>query len=184
MDGAKRTVNILLVAVALLGGLVIIARLFFINYSIIPQNGMYPGLPSGSLILSWKRPYRSISEVKRGDIILFTRTENGVPFEFIWRVVALPGDTIEIEGDKIVLNGQPLSREALRQDGEMMIYREQNEQTYEVAYPRSAATAEQPRASLTVPENQLFVLGDNRFDARDSRYFGTIPFSSIFGRKL
>ncbi|WP_424594824.1 signal peptidase I [Bradyrhizobium sp.] len=41
-----------------------------------------------------------------------------------------------------------------------------------------------PDASVKVPPDQFFVMGDNRLDARDSRYFGPISFSSIIGRKL
>lgn len=161
-----------------------VVRLFFIDYSIIPQNGMYPGLPTGSRLLSWKRPYKSVAEVTRGDVVLFDRTENNIPYRFIWRVIGLPGDKIDVTGDKILINEQPLSREEVRTDGEMIIYKEGDAQTYEVAYPRSATGGEKRNISLTVPDNHLFVLGDNRFNARDSVYFGPIPFASIAGKKL
>jgi signal peptidase I len=183
MQGRKwTTVSILSVVLSLFVIALVIGRLFFIDYSIVPQDGMYPGLSSGSLLLSWKRPYRSVSDVKRGDVVLFTRSENGVPSKFIWRVVGLPGDKIEMKEDSILLNGRPLNREKVRKDGTMNIYREENGQSYEVAYPEIVTGRVPPPASLMVPENSVFVLGDNRYNALDSRYLGPIPFNSIVGK--
>lgn len=163
----------------------VVTKLFFISYSIVPQNGMYPGIPAGSFVFSWKRPYKQVSEVQRGDIVLFTRIENGERYDYIWRVVGLPRDKVEIDGERVSINGQPLKREKVRQDGDLVVFREVNGAAdYEVAYPVNSDSSNQPKASLTVPDNEFFVLGDNRFDAVDSRYFGAIKFDSIYGRKL
>lgn len=109
--------------------------------------------------------------------------EDKVPYKFVWRVVALPGDRIEVNGERISVNGQPLIREEVRGEGRMTIFREVNgKSSYEVAYPKNGAATDQPQSSLTVSENHLFVLGDNRFNARDSRYFGPIPFSSVVAK--
>ncbi|MBC7932325.1 MAG: signal peptidase I [Rubrivivax sp.] len=163
----------------------VVAKLFFISYSIVPQNGMYPGIPGGSLVFSWKRPYKQVSDVQRGDIVLFTRIENRERYSYIWRVVGLPGDKVEVDGETVSINGQAFKRERIRQDDDLVIFREVNgAANYEVAYPVNSDSSDQPKASLTVPNNELFVLGDNRFDAVDSRYFGAIKFDSIYGRKL
>src|SRR3974390_3320236 len=60
-------------------------KTFFVGYYRIPQNGMYPGLPAGSSIFTSKRAYSSAANVKRGDIIVFAREENGQRYIYIWR---------------------------------------------------------------------------------------------------
>jgi signal peptidase I len=160
------------------------ATMLFISRFRIPQNGMYPGLPAGSHIFAVKRPYSSESSVKRGDIVVFVRDENGQRYNYIWRVVALPGESVAASGESLSVNGQAVRRERLREADGKTIFREQiGEASYEVAFDDSPRHIP-PDVSLTVPSGQFFVMGDNRYDARDSRYFGTIPFSSIIGRKL
>jgi signal peptidase I len=99
-------------------------------------------------------------------------------------VIGLPGDTIEAAGERLVINGQPIARERLREEQGLGIFRERVWQaSYEVAISQSPRDLPPP-ASLTVPPDQFFVMGDNRFNAVDSRYFGPIPFDAIIGRKL
>lgn len=164
---------------------VIAARLLVFDYSRIPQDGMYPGIPKGSLIFSWRSPYQTSADVKRGDIVIFTRIQDGEEYEFIWRVIGLPGDKVEIDGESVVINGQPLQRYRLRQEGDMIIHTETNGPvSYEVAYPVDGDGMDQPKASLIVPPNCFYVLGDNRFNALDSRFIGPITFDSIVGKKI
>jgi signal peptidase I len=159
-------------------------KIFFIGYYVIPQNGMYPGLPAGSSLFTSKRAYFSPSSVKRGDVVVFTREENGQRYNFIWRVVALPGDKIEASGEALTINGQQVQRQLVREVDSRMVFREHiGDVTYEVAFDVSPRS-QPPDASVTVPTDQFFVMGDNRFDARDSRYFGPISFTSIIGKKL
>ena len=163
---------------------VLILKTVFIGYYRIPQNGMYPGLPAGSSLFTAKRAYSGASSVKRGDIIVFVRDENGQRYNYIWRVVALPGEKVEASGDSFIINGQAVQRLRLREADGKLVYREQiGDVSYEVAFDLSPAS-QPPDVSLTVPTGQFFVMGDSRFDARDSRYFGPISFSSIIGKKL
>lgn len=159
-------------------------KTFFIEYYRIPQNGMYPGLPAGSSLFAAKRAYAGVSSVKRGDIVIFVREENGQRYNYIWRVIALPGEKVEASGEALNINGQPVQRQRIREADGKTIFREQiGDAIYEIAFDTSSSS-HPPDASLTVPPDQFFVMGDNRFDARDSRYFGPIAFSSIIGKKL
>jgi signal peptidase I len=159
-------------------------KTIFIGYYRIPQNGMFPGLPAGSHVFAVKRPYSDASSVKRGDIVVFVREENGHRYNYIWRVVALPGERVEASGASLTVNGQAVQRQRLREAGGNTVFREQiGEVSYEVAFDDSPRHTP-PDVSITVPADQFFVMGDNRNDARDSRYFGPIHFSSIIGRKL
>lgn len=158
---------------------------FFIDYYRIPQNGMYPGLPSGSIVFTAKRPYSDVSNVKRGDIIVFVREENGHRYNYIWRVVALPGETVTASGKSLVVNGRAAQRQPVREVDGKAVFREQigDIPNYEIAFDLSPKS-QPPDVSVTIPADQFFVMGDNRFDARDSRYFGPVSFSSIIGKKL
>ena len=161
----------------LISGLMIIvvaiaAKTFLIGHYRIPQNGMYPGLRAGSGFWAYKRAYSAPTRVKRGDIIVFTHLQNGQPYIYIWRVIGLPGDTIIAAGESLTVNGRPVLRERIREEEGAVIFREKiDEATFEVAFAQTAKDRP-PDKSLTVPTNHFFLMGDNRFAAYDSRYFG------------
>jgi signal peptidase I len=159
-------------------------KTFFVGYYRIPQNGMYPGLPAGSSLFTAKRAYSSVSSVKRGDIVIFVREENGRRYNYIWRVIALPGEKVEASDEALKINGQPVQRQRMREADGKTVFREQfGDAAYEIAFD-TLPSSHPPDSSVTVPPDEFFVMGDNRFDARDSRYFGPIPFSAIIGKKL
>jgi signal peptidase I len=162
----------------------IVVRVFFFDTYRIPQNGMYPGLPAGSLLIAARRAYSAAPGVKRGDIVIFVREENGQRYNYIWRIVALPGERVDAAGESLSINGQAVGRQRVRETDGRTIYREKiGDVSYEVAFD-SSPRDRPPDVSVIVPADQFFVMGDNRFGARDSRYFGPISFSSIIGKKL
>jgi signal peptidase I len=124
----------------------------------IPTGSMKPTIAEGDRIIANRVIYR-LREVERGDIIVFTTTQGirdacSVPADtpFVKRVIGLPGDEIEVSGGRTLVNGQP----------------------YDV--PNAA----QPRYEgfyMPVPENSLFVLGDNRNESCDSHSW-PVPFIS------
>lgn len=163
----------------------VVLRFYVFNYSRIPQGGMFPSIPMGSLFVSLRNPYQTINDVRLGDVVVFTRELNGNTYKYIWRVVGLPGDLVEVSRDAVLLNGQALKHEHIRKEGDFLIFREWNgDASYEVAYDQTADHAEPPYASSTVPPNHVFVLGDNRNQAQDSTYVGAIPFESIVEKKI
>jgi len=173
----------------LLAGLVglLLLKSFVLDIYTVPQEGMLPSISPGGHFIGKKHPYRDPSRVRRGDVIVFSRElPDGQRYQFVWRVVGLPGDRVETAGDSVIVNGKELAREQLRAEEGLVVYREQNgEAAYEVAYPTpvSGATA-QPKVTMVVPAGEFFTLGDNRHAARDSRYDGTVPFGQIVARKL
>lgn len=164
----------------------IILRLFFFNYNKIPQDGMYPGMPAGTRFFTKRNPYHNIYDVKRGDVVVFVReTDNGA-YEYIWRVVGLPGDLVEVANGAVSLNGRALKHETVRKEGQYLIVREWNgDVSYEVAYNQTLDRMEPPPiSSMKVPSDHLFLLGDNRYMAEDSTFIGPVPFASIVGKKI
>jgi signal peptidase I len=168
---------------ALIAGLLAV-KLFVLDIYTIPQNGMYPGLPRGSHVFGFKRAYRGPADVRRGDIVVFARTAGTKSYSFVWRVIGVPGDRVEVgPGSTVKINGVSLWHEQIRADGSLTIYRETSgDAKYEVAYQTAPATLQ--KTLLAVATDEFFVLGDNRDDARDSRLDGPVPFTSIIARRF
>ena len=171
--------SLIIVVLALLA-----VKTFFVGYYRIPQNGMYPTLPAGSVLFTIKPAYSDISSVKRGDIVVFVREQNGQRYNYIWRVIGLPGDNVQTSGQSLTINGQPAARKRLADADGKSLFREQvGNAPYQIAFDPSAQERP-PDVSVIVPPDHVFVMGDNRFNAFDSRRFGPVPFSSIIGKKL
>ena len=183
----------------------IVAGLFLIRsqvgwFYLIPQNGMYPNLPAGSWIIGRKHPYRQITDVVRGDVILFEREEAGQRLIYVGRVIGLPGDTVEAAGNRLLLNSREVNREELASNVDDKEFYEESLDgvAYTIAFePYLPAKVgkpgiPKPGAPLTiipitvieqVPADHLFIMGDNRRHTVDSRTFGPIPWTSIVGKK-
>jgi signal peptidase I len=148
----------------------------------IPQNGMFPDLPAQSSFWVTKHPYRTIADVRRGDVIVFRLQKDGAPVDYIWRVIALPGERIAIREDAVTIDNHPLPRTPLPDEGDFHIFEETaGGSIYRIALPPRLTTAGD-MAETTVPPGHVFVLGDNRHQAADSRVMGPVPFSAIVAR--
>ena len=152
--GVLEFLVILLVSFALVFGFV---RPFVVEAFYIPSESMIPTLRVGDRVLVNKFIYR-FTEAERGDIVVFESVEGGGE-DLIKRVVGVPGDEISVRGGKLLVNGEP-----------------QREPYVNEKYPDRSFFA-----LTTVPENHVFVMGDNRANSRDSRYFGTVPERKIEG---
>jgi signal peptidase I len=146
---------------------------------VVPSASMTPGILPGDRILADKT-VGSVGGAKlwRGALAIFVNPNDRTSI-FIKRVVGLPGDKIELGRGRLVVNGrdvgvdEPPSLE-LGDRGD-----------YEVLWPPATATpagpAAEPPLTLVVPAGQVFVLGDNRGAAYDSRRFGTVPLYDVKG---
>ena len=169
---ARRTV--LEWGVVLVGALALalIVRAFLFQAFYIPSPSMEPTLSSGDRILVNKVSYR-LHDVNRGDLVVFhPRPESGVDADdLIKRVIALPGETVTTDSGRVLIDGGLLIEPYLPvPDGT-------------VGFTMVPWCANQDTtAGCTVPDDHVFVLGDNRGNSRDSRYFGPVPVDSIVGR--
>lgn len=152
--GVLEFLVILLVSFALVFGFV---RPFVVEAFYIPSESMVPTLRVGDRVLVNKFIYR-FTQPERGDVVVFESVEGGGE-DLIKRVVGVPGDRISVRGGKLLVNGEP-----------------QREPYVNKRFPdRSFA------APTTVPKSHVFVMGDNRANSRDSRFFGPVPQKKIEG---
>ncbi len=107
-----------------------------------------------------------VGEYQRGDVLVFKYPEDPER-DFIKRLIGLPGETIELRQSRVFINGEPIAEpylDAMRQGGHMP--------------PDIRATF----GPQVVPEGHLFMMGDNRGDSQDSRYWGPLPVGYVKGR--
>jgi signal peptidase I len=163
---------IIVVVVAVL--VAIVLRTFVVQTFFIPSGSMEPTLKVGDRILVNKLSYH-FHGVDRGDIVVFSRppAENcGGPEvnDLVKRVIGLPGDVVSLSGGNVYIDGKRLNESWLPT----------SEQGITVAGPPgNSSNLAQP---YRVPANDYFVMGDNRTDSCDSRYWGPITRSLIVGK--
>ncbi len=129
----------------------------------------------GPTLSSLERTLLPIRAIRRGDVIVFKFPEEPSR-DFIKRVVGLPGETLELRNKKISINGQPLDEpyvQLLEPPGATSQFLEVTSYDVRERY-----------GPVTVPPNQYFVMGDNRDNSQDSRYWGFLPRDYIKGRAL
>jgi signal peptidase I len=150
-----------------IGGGIAIALLveaFLIQAFWIPSPSMEPTLDVGDRVLVNKLSYK-FHDVNRGDVVVFERPpgastgQNGEIKDLIKRVVAVGGDTVEAKEGNVYVNGEQIDEDYLE-----------------------PGTPTDNLPLTTIPEGQVFVMGDNRTNSEDSRIFGPIDEDAIVGR--
>lgn len=123
----------------------------------VESVSMQPTLFAGDMVIVNKLAYRFNNTPHRGDVIVFKYPPDPDSIPYIKRVIGLPSDQVHIANGKVYINGQVIDEPYLK-----------------VTTDRGG--------DWTVPEKQLFVMGDNRNNSRDSRAWGFVPFENIIGR--
>ena len=170
----RENIEALVIAVIL----ALFIRAFIVQAFKIPSGSMKNTLLVGDYILvnkfiyGVKLPFTDITvipvkEPKRGDIIVF-KFPLDTSKDFIKRVVGVGGDTVEVRNKKVYVNGEP-------QADDFTIHTK----------PYMLPAQVQPRDNfgpVTVPEGKLFMMGDNRDESNDSRYWGFVDLSAVRGK--
>lgn len=147
-----------------------ILALFVLNFiaffAFVPTSSMVPTINEGQRIIVWKI-FRYFDWEHRGiefgDIVVFKHTEGSEKEKLlVKRVIGMPGDRIRIENGLVFRNDSPLVEDYVK-NGDSFFMNE-----------------------ITVPENEIFVLGDNRRNSFDSRYweYQTVPIKNIVGEVI
>ena len=158
--------------------LALFIRTFFVQAFKIPSGSMIPTLLVGDHILVNKFIYGVRNPItrelwikgktpERKDVIVFIFPKNR-KLDFIKRVIGLPGDVIEIHNKQVFVNGTPL-------DEPYVIHTDPNILPREIS-PRDNF------GPVRVPPGHLFVMGDNRDQSNDSRFWGFVPIRDVKGK--
>jgi signal peptidase I len=191
------------------GFLIFLALLFLIRGSVIdwhpvPTGSMKPTILEGDVIVENKLaydirlPFSKISlmktgEPKRGDIIVFTSEKSGK--RLIKRLVGLPGETIKVLNDQIIINGKHANYLKLaendpripstapdREPGTYVMESNDDMPEHIMLINEGKYNPTRNFAELLIPEQTYFFMGDNRDDSSDSRRYGVAPRSELKGR--
>jgi signal peptidase I len=171
------------------------------DWNDVPSGSMNPTILEGDRIFVNKLAYdlkvpfttwhlAQWSNPQRGDIVVFFSPHDGT--RLVKRVVGLPGDTVELRNDQLFINGKPVQYMPL--DGSVsgqlpgaeqeqgLFAREFLSGHIHAVMALPALPAMRTFGPVRVPEGQYFMMGDNRDNSFDSRYFGTVARNEIVGK--
>ncbi|MDQ0268803.1 signal peptidase I [Cytobacillus purgationiresistens] len=144
-------------------------RIFFFSNYVVQGESMAPTLEDGNKLIVNKM-MTQFGELDRFDVIVFHHNERD---DFVKRIIGLPGDQIVYHDDDLYINGKMIQEEFLE------------ERKKEVPLGTKLTgnfTLEELTGEETVPEDKLFVMGDNRMGSWDGRHFGFIATSQVVGK--
>ncbi len=162
-DADQRAVRAVMEWVVVVVGAIAIAlvvRALLFQPFWIPSESMEQTLQKHDRVLVNKSSYR-LGEISRGDVVVFKRPDddpNGYQ-DLIKRVIGTPGDVVEGHDGAVFLNGDRLDEPYLDPADTILDF-----------------------GPITVPADEYFMMGDNRDDSYDSRFFGTVPEANVLGR--
>ncbi len=149
------------------GATIILAAVIFLGLQttvdsiVVEGPSMQPNFYTGQRLLVNKAIYK-FSDPQRGDVIIL-RSPNGDNSDFIKRIIGLPGETVEIKDETVYI-------------------RTEGDEVFPLDEPYIAKQSRKAFGSDQIPENEYFVLGDNRNNSSDSRSGWTVPFPNIIGK--
>ena len=144
---------VVVVVLGLIAG-VIAVRVTFKAYQ-ESSGSMQPTLTKGDLVLT--RPAR---EIERGDLIVFRSPQDGTAH--VKRVIGLPGERVELRDSGAIVDGTALREPYIMREPEILAFRDMR--------------------PVVVPDDSYFVLGDNRDNSNDSRFYGAVKRQQIIGK--
>jgi signal peptidase I len=158
--------------------LALFIRTFVVQAFKIPSGSMLPTLLIGDHLLvnkfiyGIKVPFSGktlvpINDPQRGDVVVFKFPKDR-SIDYIKRVVGVPGDTIEIHDKKVMINGMAVPDEHASLSSQPVL--------------SGAASPRDNFGPILVPENRIFVMGDNRDNSYDSRFWGFVDTRDVLGK--
>lgn len=138
--------------------LALLLRTFVVQPFQVHLSSMHPTLEEGDFILVNKLAYK-FGTPNRGDVVVFLPPGGQMEKPYIKRVIGLPGETVDIKDGRVYVNGTLL------------------EEPYALG-----ETSGGKYNHIVVPEGTVFVMGDNRMNSSDSRYFGPVSIDSLEGK--
>jgi signal peptidase I len=183
----------------LLVALILALRSVVIDWYYVPSGSMQPSILIGDRILVQRAAFdlrvpfttwslRRLGEPQRGDIIVFWSPDDGE--RLVKRLVGVPGDTLELRGQTLLVDGVPT---AYRPIGELRDAIRLGERSFTAQLFEEQLAGHPHPVALVLPQGHEFgprrlgadeywMMGDNRDNSRDSRYFGPVPRRLLAGR--
>ena len=166
----------------------------------VPTGSMKPTILEGDRIFvnklayDLKIPYTTFhlatwDNPKQGDIIVFKSPADGT--RLVKRIIGVPGDRIAMQRNRLLINGTPLNYEELNVESiknlnqtlqNRLLYNEGLNATHHMVMLTPGKPSLHTFAPQTVPDNHYFVMGDNRDNSADSRFFGFVKRDTILGK--
>jgi signal peptidase I len=167
--------------------LALFIRTFVVQAFKIPTGSMVPNLLIGDHLLvnkevyspslgPWESAILAKRPIRRTDVVVFKYPEDPGR-DFIKRVIGLPGETVEVRDKTVLINGKPLVEPYAH-------FRDEPLGAEDPEFGLPVETTRPGYGPETVPAGELFVMGDNRDNSRDSRYWGFLPIDQVKGRAL
>ncbi|OIN89131.1 signal peptidase I [Candidatus Beckwithbacteria bacterium CG1_02_47_37] len=150
--------------------IVIALAIFVVVYRFLFQphqvkgSSMYDNFHDGEYLLTDKVTYRFRSP-ERGDVVVFKAPQNE-DYDYIKRIIALPGDTVKISGGQVFVNNTLINESG---------FLDARITTHAGLYAKEGQ-------NVTIPAAEYFVMGDNRNNSSDSREWGPVPAANLVGR--
>lgn len=172
--------------------IVLVLRSFLVEPFQIPSGSMLPTLEVGDFILVNKFSYGlrlpvldykfvEIGDPQRGDVMVF-KFPVDPSINYIKRVVGLPGDKVAYKDKQLTINGEPVPQARVAAlSGVDLLAESLDSADHQVYHSRSRRDLN-AEDEWQVPEGHYFVLGDNRDNSKDSRYWGFVPDELVVGR--
>jgi len=161
------------------------------DWNDVPTGSMNPTILEGDRILvnklafDLKVPYTTWrlarwDTPRRGDIVVFDSPADGK--RLVKRVVGLPGDSLELQNERLLVNGQAATYEFDDLQSSTLLGQETVAGRTHAMQILPSIRAMRTFGPVTVPAGHYFMMGDNRDNSFDSRYFGPVPMENILGR--
>lgn len=172
--------------------LMVLFRSAIADWNDVPSGSMEPTILIGDRILVNKLAYDlrvplthlslvRLADPKRGDIVIFDSRAAGK--RLVKRVIGVPGDVVEMRHGQLVVNGTPAEYSNVGAEEQALIAMEGiGTSAHGVQFDHTHPSSVDSFGPVTVPNEHYLVLGDNRHNSADSRFYGFVPRSEIVGR--
>ncbi len=172
--------------------IVLVLRSFLVEPFQIPSGSMLPSLEVGDFILVNKYAYGfrlpvigtkviEMDDPQRGDVMVFKYPVDGKT-NYIKRVIGLPGDKIEYKNKQLWINGELVDEKLIANLPGRKLFEEALGSVKHKLYEHKAQPNHGAEGYWEIPEGAYFMMGDNRDNSNDSRFWGVVPDNLVVGR--
>ncbi|MBI4022642.1 signal peptidase I [Candidatus Berkelbacteria bacterium] len=164
VTGSERLYRILAIGFELTKGLMVllilllVVHLFVVTVFRISGESMLPNFQDGQFVLVDRLSY-VLDRPHRGDVVVLQFPGDPAKRKFIKRIIGLPGEKVEVRAGQVVIDDVPLAEDYLPQ-----------------------ALTTEPEVARALRADEVFVMGDNRPNSNDSRFFGPVPLDKLIGK--